>query len=230
MGRPRTTEISIQMIKPYYQDDYATIYHGDCGEIMPFIEVGAAVFDPPYGYNYSSNHVGKSTTAPWMNTSIAGDSDTALRDFVIAWAGDRPWACFGSWKMPRPTGTRGVLIWDKGPASGMGDLNFPWKGSYEEIYIGGNGWSGRRDEGVIKGRWVASRASMGRTHPNQKPVSLISHLIEKLPDTVILDPFLGSGPTLEAAKLLGRKSIGIEIEERYCEIAARRLAQEVLAL
>jgi site-specific DNA-methyltransferase (adenine-specific) len=112
----------------------------------------------------------------------------------------------------------------------MGDLSFPWKMSWEEIYVLGNGFTGKRDEGVLHGHLVVSWESRGRTHPHEKPVSLMTYLIGKTDADWVLDPFMGSGTTLRAAKDLGRKAIGIEIEERYCEIAAERLSQEVLPL
>lgn len=214
-----------EVMVPYYRDENTTLFLGDCREVLPTLgnADAALVTDPPYGIAHSSNH-----GASWQGTEIANDRDTACRDFAIAWATGLPAAIFGSWKVQRPTGTRAVLIWDKGPAFGMGDLSFPWKTSWEEIYILGDGWRGRRDEGVLKGHIVVSWESKGRTHPHEKPVSLCCHLIQKTVSSTIVDPFAGSGSTLVAAKLCGRKSIGIEIEEKYAEIAADRLRQGVL--
>lgn len=209
-------------MKPYYSEDGCTIYHGDCREVLP-LEADLMLTDPPYGIEHSSNH-----GASWSGTTIRNDNSTELRDWVIAtWEG--PAFIFGTWKVMRPLTTRQVLIWDKGPAFGMGDLSFPWKNSFEEIYIIGNGFSGTRDEAVLKGHLVVSWESKGRCHPNEKPESLCAYLISKTSAPVILDPFMGSGTTLRAAKDLGRKAIGIEIEEKYCEIAAKRLAQKVFS-
>ncbi len=213
------------MSTPYYADDLVTIYHGDCREWMP--EADVIVTDPPYGYSHSS---GREASA-WRGEVIAGDDSTDVRDSVLAaWPG--PAVVFGSCKMPAPAGTRATLVWDKGLAAGMGDLSIPWKPNWEHVYIIGTGFSGRRDSGVISGRGynVVTWASKGRVHPNEKPVGLMRDLIEKCPPGVVLDPFMGSGSTLVAAKSLGRRAIGIEIEERYCEIAANRCRQEVLGL
>jgi site-specific DNA-methyltransferase (adenine-specific) len=113
----------------------------------------------------------------------------------------------------------------------MGDLSFPWKNSFEEIYVIGEGFRyARRDCGVIRDFWHPFSEEQGRVHPNQKPLGLMVYLMARHKASPILDPFMGSGTVLEAAKLSGRAAIGIEIEERYCEIAAKRLAQEVLDL
>jgi len=215
--------------KPYYDDGKGiVIYHGDCRDILPHLpKVDLVLTDPPYGIAHASNYTCETTTAQWMNTEIQHDGTTELRDFVLSQYDE--WVCFASLKVELPI-CRGVLVWDKGPASGMGDLTFPWKTSYELICINGKGWNGSRDEGVIKNHWIVTRASMGRTHPNEKPESLIAYLLSKHPANTIIDHFMGSGTTLRAAKDLGRKCIGIEIEEKYCEIAARRLGQEVLDL
>lgn len=216
--------------EPYYDRDGITIYHGDCREILPEVGTLADVLitDPPFGISYESGSLG---TAWWHGKQIPCDGSTLARDVMLEWwKPQKPALIFGSWKAERPDRTRTVLIWDKGPALGMGALDLPWKPSYEEIYVIGKGFRGRRDGAVIYCPPVQSMAKNGRVHPNEKPVKLLRMLIEKCPDGVILDPFMGSGTTLRAAKDLGRKAIGIEIEERYCEIAVKRLSQQVLPL
>lgn len=206
---------------------------GDCREILPTLAVGtgwAVITDPPYGadhYHKGMTHRTLSDCgASWGCKPIAGDTDTSSRDFVIDWASrlHLPWACFGSWKTGPPPKTRGSLVWDKGPAFGMGDLSFPWKGSWELIYVGGQGWSGRRDESVLRGHLVVTWKSLGRLHPMEKPVGLIAQLIAKLPEIrVIIDPFAGSGSIGVAALRAGKSFIGIEIDPTYHQIASDRL-------
>lgn len=209
---------------PYYQDEVVTIYHGDCREVLP-IDAGVLVTDPPYGEMHRSNMGGR-----FKGVGMTGDGDCSLRDWVLSLWGDRPAAVFGKWSVPKWGRPRGVLVWDKGPACGMGDLSFPWKPSWEDVAIYGAGWTGVRGEGVLKGYTVVTWSGRGdqRQHPTEKPIGLMRHIVGKAPPGTILDPFMGSGPTLRAAKDLGRQAIGIEIEERYCEIAARRMSQMVL--
>jgi hypothetical protein len=213
--------------EPYYQDDSCTIYHADCREVLPHLQADVMVTDPPYGIAYASGQIGLSW---WHGEMIACDEDTRVRDEVLAWWGERPALVFGTWKMPRPAATRMVLIWDKGPALGMGALDLPWKPSWEEIYVIGKGFHGYRGGGVLQFAPVQSMAYNGRCHPNEKPNKLLKELVGKCPGATILDPFMGSGSTLRATKDLGRKAIGVELEERYCEIAAKRLSQMVLPL
>ena len=209
-------------MKPYYQDEYVTLYHGDCRELDDSREIAVMLTDPPYGIDYASGMKGA------LPRSIAGDKDTSARDDMISLYGDGPALVFGTWRRPRPAGTRMVLVWDTRGALGMGDLSLPWKPSHQEIYVLGSGFKGPRTSDVLSFPPVQSMASNGRLHPHEKPVDLLLHLLTKCPDGAVLDPFSGSGSTLVAAKQLCRLAVGVELEERYCEVAARRLSQGVL--
>ena len=215
----------------YYQDDTVTLFHGDClihpewwtrGDVM--------VSDVPYGMGLRSGRGGA-----FGASAIDGDDTTTARDKALEFWGDRPALIFGRWSVPRPAGTRMVLTWEKGEHVGMGDLTLPWKPNTEEVYVLGSGFVGHRGGSVLRHLAIAGtvgRADQGtRSHPTEKPLSLMRELIAKCPpDAVIVDPFAGSGTTIRAAKDLGRKAIGVELEEKYCESAAKRLAQDVLDL
>lgn len=210
-------------MRPYYEDDYVTLWHGDCLTLADkWTGADVLVTDPPYGHSYKSNRAGRH-----QGRQIANDTDLAARDSALGAWGARSALVFGSWKMPKPLGTKTVLIWDKGLGVGMGDLSMPWRPNWEEIYVLGSGFSGHRGTSILSGHVVVSHASKGRVHPNMKPVTLMRELIAKCPPGTIVDPFAGSGATLLAAKALGRKVIGVELEERYCEIIAKRCAQDV---
>lgn len=198
------------------------LYLGDCAEILPSLTgVDSIVSDPPYGIDYQSGHA---TDDLWgEDRTIVQDKDTAARDLVVAWSAGRPTLLFGSWKRPRPVGTKMVLVWDKGGALGMGDLSIPWKPDHEEIYVLGSGFIGARDSGsVLPCPPVQSMAKNGRLHPTQKPVPLMERLIRKVPG-VVLDPFMGSGSTGVACARLGRRFIGIEAKRSFFDIACKRI-------
>ena len=203
-------------MKPYYQDDAVTIYHGDCREEDGWLAADVVVTDPPFGVDFRSG---------WTGAAIANDSTVDVRDQALAmWAG--PALVFGAATQPEPAGVKARLIWHR-PGSGMGDLNLPWKPDWEMVYVIGSGFHGAsRGPGVIVHAWDVFRGDA--LHPHQKPLPLLRELIAACPPGVIADPFMGSGSTLRAAKDLGRRAIGIELDERYCEIAAKRMGQEVL--
>lgn len=220
-------------MKPYYDADGITIYNGDCREIHTWEYADVLATDPPYGIAYASGHATEvrddGVYAHGSEASIDGDLDVSLRDAVLAvWGTTKPALVFGSLRAPLPAGWKQALCWDKGDAAGMGDLRIPWKPNWEPVFVLGD-WPGgaHRGSGVIRGDNI-SRVSMGRTHPHEKPVMVWRQLLERCPSGVIADPFMGSGSCALAARDLGRRYVGIEIEERYCETAAKRLAQRVL--
>ncbi len=220
-------------MKPYYSQSGVEIYHGDCREFLdalPLIEIGHMLTDPPYGIALANHARGKRRSN--RSFAIAGDVDQVVGQEVLTWAHERnvavttfanplrPW--LGPWRQ--------CLVWDKGPAvGGGGDPETLWKQSWELIQTSGHRRGGERDSSVLN-FWVTPLNSV--LHPAAKPEALMLYLIERLTGSVlvIVDPFMGSGTTLVAAKRLGRSAIGIELEEKYCEIAAKRLQQEALPL
>lgn len=214
-------------MRPYYEDDFVSLYHADCRDFDGWLTADVLVTDPPYGMAFVSSW----TT---QRRIIANDETTEARDTMLAMWGERPAAVFGTWKAPRPANTKHRLIWDKqdGSGAGMGDLEAAFGNSEEEIYLLGE-WprNGRtRQPNVL--RTSSGMAHLATTigHPTPKPVDLMERIIKAAPSGIIADPFAGSGSTLVAAKNVGRKAIGVELDERYCEIAAERLRQGVLAL
>lgn len=211
------------MAEPYYTDEFVTLYHGDAREITEWLAADVLLFDPPYGVDYQSGS--RRATLP---ASILNDKDATVRDTLLQMWGDRPALVFGSWKVARPAGTHTRLIWDTKGALGMGDLSIPWKPSDQEIYVLGKGrWRGARTSNVLSHAPVQATAVNGRVHPHQKPTALLHDLLGKTTG-VVADPCAGSGSTLVAAAEAGRDVIGVELDERYCEIAARRLAAQPL--
>lgn len=203
-------------VKPYYAKDGIVILHSDCREILPQLDkVDLVLTDPPYGMNFQSNYRHE------KHMPIAGDGElpVVLINEVISKA-IRAAYVFCRWdnlgEMPKP---RSVMAWVKNNWS-MGDLKHEHGRQWESICfypLDGHEFV-RRIPDVI----VCDRTG-NDLHPTQKPVSLMLTLINANRGETILDPFMGSGTTLVAAKMLDRKCIGIELEEKYCEIAARRL-------
>lgn len=219
----------------YYQDDHVTIIHGDCREVEAWLTADVLVTDPPYGIDQGvkgqRRDMGRDITVHTKARPIDGDHDTSARDAALTmWGPDRPALVFGSWKAPRPANIRARLLWLKaGTTPCLGYT--PWSPADEEIYVLGSGW-GRPDRlnYVITTEARSGSGSLSTLvgHPTPKPVGLMRNLLACCPDGLIADPFMGSGATLRAAKDMGRRAIGVETDERYCEIAARSCAQEVL--
>ncbi len=226
--------------EPYYQADGITIYHGDCLEIMPELSgVGIVVTDPPYSFGLAStDQEGKA--GGWgdlmNNARFYASVLRECRRLVANHAG-AAWV-FNSWRS-LPTLMRAsfeaqwpivsTLVWDKewiGPGGSVG-----LRPSYELVALFAASGFSLEDRGlpdVWRCKWHPAMRLNG--HAAEKPVELVRRLVDESGGASVLDPFMGSGTTLVAAKLLGREAIGIEIEERYCEIAVQRLAQGVLPL
>jgi site-specific DNA-methyltransferase (adenine-specific) len=210
-------------IKPYYDEDGIVIYHGDCKDILPTLDkVEIVIMDPPYGMNFVSNHRNEKHDKIEGDDSLPIETIKTCIDFAThAVYSFCRWDNIGD--MPPP---KSVLVWVKNNWS-MGDLKHEHGRQWEAIcfYNKENHEFIKRIPDVIK----ADRTG-NNLHPTEKPVKLIQKIIGANIGGTILDPFMGSGTTLVAAKNLGRKCIGIELEEKYCEIAVNRLAQGVLAI
>jgi site-specific DNA-methyltransferase (adenine-specific) len=220
------------MTTPYYQDDHVTIYHGDCREVTEWLSADVLVTDPPYGIGWNQASyltVGRSEgTRTKQHDGIANDEDTSARDEALAMWAPRPALVFGACETPTPKGTRRTLVFHKPADSGLFG-SIIWRKDWEPIYMVGK-WptSPATESSVIRTRYGSHREYAQGVHPHAKPDDVLKRLIAKCPPGVVADPFMGSGSTLRAAKDLGRKAIGIELDERYCEIAANRMGQEVL--
>lgn len=220
----------------YYEDDHVALYHGDClTDHREWLTADVLVTDPPYGIGWSRGEM-KNAKSGAANGGIQNDRDTSTRDAAIgAWGAERAALVFGSLDAPYPAGWKRMLVFGKPPHAGLIGSRMPWFRNWEPIFVLGD-WPDQtpKRSAVVETRWKAASGYSGYStlagHSHAKPLDVMEELIQPCPPGTIADPFAGSGSTLVAAKALGRKAIGVELEERYCEIAAKRLSQEVLDL
>jgi DNA modification methylase len=222
--------------RPYYDRDGITIYCGDCRDILPSLVADLIVTDPPYGTQDLGGGYGRRqnwSTDGRLGRTIAGDSDLSV--LADAWplivATGAAWAevFFAPRRTPQLCAIVGEhwigeVVWD-GLCPGLG---YTVRYQHESIAVLRLSPSTKPLQPIISvHRYPAPSVA---DHPHAKPVGLMKRLIRWLPGEVVLDPFMGTGATLIAAKELYRRGIGIEIDERNCEIATERLAQGVLPL
>lgn len=215
-------------MKPYFQDDAVTIYHGDCRQIVPQLEhVAAVITDPPWKLLSDKQIVIGNDRAVELWSEIAPEL-AARADRVIVWlpctADPREWLS----PLPMPF-LRSLMIRRAIPGY-YGRVLL----DVEQVFALGTWPRPRKGRIVIPGGMEITYVSTDRVNGHPAPRSaIVARWLTKFwsdEGDVILDPFGGSGTTARAAKDLGRKAILIEIEERYCEIAAKRMSQSVMAL
>ena len=220
-------------MKPYYEYGGITIYHADCREILSSLEYDCVLSDPPWGTDTAcdASRFSRKASSYWSASNndtvrphkeIVGDKEEFDPRLFI----NKPCALWGANHFTRHLPhSGGWLIWDKRKSAEqaaengwpLGEAELAWTNLLGATRVFRNLWMGllrSSEQGVF-------------LHPTQKPVALMEWCIQFFPKGILLDPFAGSGSTLQAAKNSGRNAVGIEIEERYCEIAAKRLSQEV---
>lgn len=232
-------------MRPYYEADGITIYHGDCREVLPYLEPADMLFtDPPYGVGYRGGHFHSGDVRIIrQRDALAGDEDTRLVCETVplmlaATTGPLYVWCAGTrlHYVGQALGQAGATIhalitWEKTNAK-FAAVYSQYKHSTEHaLYCtprhGRTRWAGDTRQRTL---WKLPRDATNHAHPTQKPVHLATKALRNHAADLVLDPFMGSGTTLRAAKDLGRRAIGIEIEEKYCEIAVQRLSQRVLGI
>lgn len=223
------------MTAPYWTGDGIELYLGDCREIDVWLTADVLVTDPPYGRGWKQGRARRGRYADDSHAGIAGDKDTTVRDEILAMWGDRPAIAFGDPMLPPPAETKQVCGYRKAVDAGTKGAFGGFRRDLEVIYLIGPwpaGLNGRTS--ILASAAPIQGGSHGLTgrygHPHAKPVDVMETLIAACPPGVIADPFAGSGSTLVAARNLGRKAIGVELDERYAERAARRLAQAPLEI
>lgn len=205
---------------PFYSEDNITIYNGDSRDILPALRPSWIITDPPYGINYTGINESKRKGLGVKFDNIINDNGELNLEFIFKAKCDM--VVFGAENYFSEIYKKGSwIIWDKRVDEKCdkmfgNPIEMAWNknGNLHKIYRIQHGGVVNEDGGK-------------RYHPTQKPVRLMYKIIEDLTkeDDLIIDPFMGSGTTLLAARKLGRKAIGIEIDKNYCEIAKYRLAQ-----
>jgi DNA modification methylase len=223
---------------PFYMDSDITIYNEDCLNVIDSLPpIDCIITDPPYGINFNRGYNKE------YKQLVNGDDGFTVMFFL-----DEMLALYQKklkvggaiylftrydvmpywWiKIKRYFTAKNIIIWDKG-GGGIGDLEGNYANDYEMIIYATNGrhlLNGKR-EGAV---WNIPKVKTEH-HPTQKPESIIKKIIEKScpANGLILDPYMGSGTTLLAAKNLGRKAIGIELSREYCDVAKGRLTKKDL--
>lgn len=225
-------------MKPYYQDSFVTIYHADSRDLISDIPKGLVVTDPPYnvGYHYAT-YKDKMPREDYesMLCSVCGGQFV-----LIHYMEDLVSLSFALKEVPTK-----VVAWCYPSNTARQWRGIGWWGITPDFTKDGQDYKNPNDRRIAERIANGERARLydwweinqvknigeeKTEHPCQIPISVMARILNITDGDLVIDPFCGSGTTLRAAKDAERKAIGIEIDEKYCEIAARRMEQEVLAL
>lgn len=219
-------------MKPYYESGGVVVYHSTAEQVLPQLgRFDLLLTDPPYGIGADKGQASRANKRH-------GKALVASRDYGVTNWDDSPpprwlleqaieksqWAViFGGNYFHLPP-SRCWLVWDKVTGENdYADCELAWTNLDKAVRMISFQWKGMLTEPGVRKEY--------RSHPTQKPEPVIRWALLQAPDrSTVLDPFMGSGTTLVAAKRMGLSAVGIEREERYCEVAAERLSQDALPL
>ena len=220
------------MTEPYYRDDFVTIYHGDCLEITEWLDADVMITDPPYGVGFAgkthktrARKLGGYESYEDTQENHVGVVVPAVEMFVKT--GKRAMMTPGEanlFRFPQPSHV-GAIYYPAGNGSNTWGFS-----CWQPIFYYGKDPFLEDKKGRRADSFSSQHTAPKVQHPCPKPVEVMLWFVNRCsrPGETVADPFMGSGSTLVAAKSLGRRAIGVEIEEKYCEIAAKRCAQDYL--
>ena len=220
MSEPATTAARVEPFElpfePYYSDERCTIFNHDCRKVLPWLPAfDLLLTDPPYGIGEDGGRFrGRKgeghRVLPKKGWDVVRPGRAVFELMLDSSDSQAIWG--GNYFADLLPATRGWLYWDKKMGGDFSDGELAYTSR----------------DAVLRSFSFCNKGH-GKQHPTQKPVALMRWCLSFSPDAVtVLDPFMGSGTTLVASKLEGRKALGIELDEEYCEIAADRLRQGVL--
>jgi len=208
-------------VKPYYEHDGITIFHGDCREVLLSIAAtGVLITDPPYGMDYTSGTGGRAGHRRGERWEpVTGDDAPFDPSHLLGFETSILWGA--NWYANKLPPSGGWLVWDKTPkGSKLGfaasHAELAWTNLCGSIRKFSLQWGGE------------ARNGEPFYHPTQKPVALAAWMLREFRPEAVIDPYMGAGWIAEACRDARVPYVGIEIEERYCEVAANRMAQEVM--
>lgn len=220
---------------PYYEDEAVVLYHADCLDVLrvlPSETFAAVLSDPPYGMDFQSTRRDEDQRRPkigndrrpfiwWLYDAHRITSDGGALLSFHEWRGAE---LFRAATEAAGYTIRSQVVWDR-QAHGLGDLKTTFAPRHDLAWFASKGrfeFPSGRPKTVLSHMRVSSTAAV---HPTEKPLALMRELVEALtvPGALVLDPFAGSGSTLAACAEVGRRAVGIELDEAYCEAAAHRL-------